>query len=988
MGCALAFNVFAGGSGLNTAVVINRGSSNSLALGNYFCERRQVPPQNVLYLNWTNGNNSWTGGDFQTNLLDPLLAMLAANQLTNQIFDVALSMDIPFQTILGDGSVNSTTSALFYGVKSNSGPSWLGSTNSYAASEQPFAQAPPASAPGYSFLATMLTDNTLAGAQQLVDQGVNSDGTFPSQLVVLAKSSDPLRNIRYSEFDNAIFNTRLCGNYFVARTNSDNPYGQTNLLGYETGLANFSVSPGMFVPGAMADSLTSFGGIIFGPNGQTTLLAFTEAGAAGSYGTVVEPSPSLDKFPNPQAYFYQARGFSLAECYYQSLNEPYEGLIVGEPLAAPFARTGYGSATNLTTNAVLSGTTHLSLQFSARDAGHPLSQVDLFADGTYFETLTDIAPSAGNVVTLTINGYALNYTVPTNATVGSVAAGLAALVNSPANPNSSNIAAYVYGDRIELRATPGGAQSNSFYFTDGGTTNQANTYYRAVNLPNAAASALTPIDREPNGAFRLQADLPAQTPFVVQASTNLIDWLPIFTNSFGGALEFVDEAAPNYASRFYRLAESIPDPRPVLSPLSASAAGGFGIQVAAATAQPYVIQASTNLAQWDPILTNVAGGGMVFVDPQSSSAPCCFYRAELLPASSAPPQLTLLNWPINGSPSFRVDGATQPYVVETSTNLVVWTPLFTNLAIGEIQTTAASSPGTARALTSFLTAAGNTFLDSQAQGTLGISLRGLAEVGDTLQLTVTKTSGAQINLFVTNQVSSGALASLAQQMVNAVNSTPALQGSDGIIAGDLATNLSRLAGFNLYARSPGYAAPAIQAAATESGFVMVTPGEPTSLQQNLSDLQSRNHVYVTAGSRTLGLTISLDTTALSDGWHELEVVAYEGSNVRTQTRINLPIVVQNTPLSATMTLLDLPLTAPVQGTYHIQVAANTNNVSAITLFSTGGAIGTLTNQSTAVFTVNGPSLGAGLHPFYAVVQTAGGLQYRTQTQWSRLVPGS
>jgi hypothetical protein len=87
-----------------------------------------------------------------------------------------------------------------------------------------------------------------------------------------------------------------------------------------------------------------------------------------------------------------------------------------------------------------------------------------------------------------------------------------------------------------------------------------------------------------------------------------------------------------------------------------------------------------------------------------------------------------------------------------------------------------------------------------------------------------------------------------------------------------------------------------------------------------------------------------------------------------------------------MTWLDLTNPAPVQGVYHIQVAANTNDVSLITLFSTGGALNTVTNTSPAVFQVNGTNLWAGLHPFYALVQTADGRAYRTQTQWVRLTP--
>ena len=69
--------LYAGGSGLNVLVVVNQNSSNSCEVGNYFCERRQVPPENLLRILWSGGNISWTNGDFQTNLINPLLAALA-----------------------------------------------------------------------------------------------------------------------------------------------------------------------------------------------------------------------------------------------------------------------------------------------------------------------------------------------------------------------------------------------------------------------------------------------------------------------------------------------------------------------------------------------------------------------------------------------------------------------------------------------------------------------------------------------------------------------------------------------------------------------------------------------------------------------------------------------------------------------------------------------------------------------------------------------
>ena len=61
----LAWNLYAGGSGLNTIVVVNQNSPNSVELGNYYAERRQVPAENVLRVNWSGGNVSWTAAEFQ-----------------------------------------------------------------------------------------------------------------------------------------------------------------------------------------------------------------------------------------------------------------------------------------------------------------------------------------------------------------------------------------------------------------------------------------------------------------------------------------------------------------------------------------------------------------------------------------------------------------------------------------------------------------------------------------------------------------------------------------------------------------------------------------------------------------------------------------------------------------------------------------------------------------------------------------------------------
>ena len=765
----IAGSAFAGGSGLNTLVVINQNSSNSIALGNYYAERRAVPPENILRIAWTGGNISWDGTQFQTNLLQPLLNAITARGLTNQIHYVVLSMDIPYSTIQSN-MYNGTTSGLFYGLKVN------GVASSYFQSEAPFPDAKPAASPGYSFLATMITDNSLAEAKLIVDHGVASDSTFPTAPVVLAKTYDSLRSIRSPMFDNAMFNTRLRENYSVIRKNANSMWGETNLLGYQTGLMLLTVPTNVFAPGAMADSLTSYAGVIFGYNEQTSLLAFIHGGAAGSYGTVTEPLATTTKFPVPQNYFYQARGFSLAECYYQSLEIPYQGLIVGEPLAAPFAVSGTGSWSGITADEVIAGTKSFTVQFAAADATRPLQQIDLFVDGKFFQTLTNMTPAAGNQISVRLGNQTITQTVPANATLATVATNLATTLNSTTISNASRTAAQAFGDRVELHFT--------------------------------------------------------------------------YTN------------------------------RPL---------------------------APTNLR----VITNDS-----------------------------------VNQAVTSNPPF------------------------------------ATSVGSAAARTTFISAARLTFLDSPASGIKSCMVAGSVQAGTWLKLTVTKTNGAVVSVSYTNPIAGPTPGTVLSNLVNMINADTNLAGADGVTVEDFTMTSFGNPTANIVARSPGLSASGVKVSLTSSTMGTL-PNVAAALTDNLSDLQPRNHLYLTTGTDVLGGGFALNTTQLTDGYHELAAVAYEGSSVRTQTRISIPVRVQNSPLSAMLTLVDLAATNSIFGNYQIAVTANTNAITSITLYSTGGAMTVVSNQANASFNVIGATLGVGRHPFFAMVQDTLGRRYRTETRWIR-----
>lgn len=150
-------------------------------------------------------------------------------------------------------------------------------------------------------------------------------------------------------------------------------------------------------------------------------------------------------------------------------------------------------------------------------------------------------------------------------------------------------------------------------------------------------------------------------------------------------------------------------------------------------------------------------------------------------------------------------------------------------------------------------------------------------------------------------------------------------------------------------------------------------------------LRARNNLYVSAGASHLPLNLTLDTTLLADGFHELTAVAYEGTSVRTQTRVSRSVQIQNAPLTASLATPLRGTNAALEATLQFTVTANTNGIARIELFTTGVSVGIATNQAAANFALAATSLGLGLHPFYVVVTDNLGKMCRTQTQWLRIV---
>jgi hypothetical protein len=572
--------------------------------------------------------------------------------------------------------------------------------------------------------------------------------------------------------------------------------------------------------------------------------------------------------------------------------------------------------------------------------------------------------------------------VATNSTPATVAADVAALVNDPNATNATRVRAFLHGDRIELQSFVTNLMSQPYYFVDYRDSNSPPASYSISYLPASFPPKTIAAGKDRSGVFGMEVQIPTAVQYRIQASTNLADWTPIFTNTIPGLLDFRDLDSTNYPARFYRVVGPVPGLRPEISAPQLISGGALQMHLVSQPGEPCAVVVSSDFVDWTPIFTNQTGGAMDFVDLNVTSSASRFYRAWLVPPPT--PAFSVLN-EVSGVNVLRVDSAAQPYTVNVSTNQGQWSQIATNFSVGNIQTSTSSELGDANQLSTFLTASRDRFLDSTACGVQGFVVLGSSiPLGAWAQFKITTCNDQYVLVGVTNQSNPGTATNLAAQLFAQVNATAALQGSDGVVAEDL--NITGITGtFKLRARSGGYDAATKTWVQLKSYGVTTGPSSQRSLTQNLSDLQPRNHLYVSAGATNLNVTGPLDTTSLPDGYHELAAVAYAGNHVRTQTRLTLAVRVQNSSLSADLNLLDLPATAPVSGTYHIQVTANTLNATNITLFSTGGALNSISNQSSATFTVSGSSLGVGLHPFYAIVESSTGAKYRTETKYARLV---
>ncbi|MEO8082015.1 MAG: TIGR03790 family protein [Caldimonas sp.] len=183
--------------------------------------------------------------------------------------------------------------------------------------------------------AMLLAATDVDAVKRLIDRGLRSDDRWPAGKAYLLDTSDRARNVRAANFEAV---RRVLGSVIpIVQVEGDALEDRPDVMFYFTGVAVVaSMTTNRFVDGAIADHLTSFGGVLTG-GGQTTALEWLSAGATGSYGTTSEPCAFRDKFPNVGVVMSRyLGGETLIEAYWKSVRMPGQGLFVGDPLARPF----------------------------------------------------------------------------------------------------------------------------------------------------------------------------------------------------------------------------------------------------------------------------------------------------------------------------------------------------------------------------------------------------------------------------------------------------------------------------------------------------------------------------------------------------------------------------------------------------------------------------------------------------------------------------
>lgn len=302
-------------------LVVNMNDQESILISDYYRRARQIPEKNIFRVKFPAGSDDLQVIDFERikKQLDAII--------TDDIQVLALAWRKPWKvdcmSITSAFSLGFDVSYCATGCKTTRKIKYFNSD-----SRSPFMD--------YAIRPSMLlSGSSIKSVKAMIDNGVRSDYSYPKGTAYLLNTNDRHRNGRSVYYDSIVqafsnnVNTKIVSSNFIKNKN--------DIMFYFTGIKDVEeVVTNKFLPGSIADHLTSFGGDLFQTE-QMSILKWIDAGVTGTYGTVTEPCNFRQKFPNPGIVMQKyIKGEALIEAYWKSVSMPGQGLFVGEPLASPF----------------------------------------------------------------------------------------------------------------------------------------------------------------------------------------------------------------------------------------------------------------------------------------------------------------------------------------------------------------------------------------------------------------------------------------------------------------------------------------------------------------------------------------------------------------------------------------------------------------------------------------------------------------------------
>lgn len=336
-------------------LLVNSNSLRSKQVANYYVRLRQIPPRNIVYLSLPNSvldaTAEITPDDFTRFIWNPVNEAVKKRQIGDHILAWIYSVDFPIRvstvpamSLQGMTFVRNIIPEKniiekgLYGSALFAGPDKAGGLQAPAHSLEGFKghlgenMPLPSMMLGWCGARGMEEESVLEWLRRAATSDLSSPGG-----TVFFFTTDDIRS-KCREWQYAAVQKELESLHVASLTTSVFPSRKNGVLGLLCGTPWIHPSDmPSFLPGSMADTLTSYAGVMESPD-HTKLTDWLRAGAAGSAGAVTEPFAIWTKFPSARFYVHYASGCTMIESFFQSIRCPLQLAIVGEPLACPWSR--------------------------------------------------------------------------------------------------------------------------------------------------------------------------------------------------------------------------------------------------------------------------------------------------------------------------------------------------------------------------------------------------------------------------------------------------------------------------------------------------------------------------------------------------------------------------------------------------------------------------------------------------------------------------